>query len=354
MAGIFKLHRLGSDPEFGFIKLVDTSSVMVPAVEIIKAPKKSSLNSFIGMDSHTLGSAGQTQTTAELRPPPAYNIWLHLSYIAYGISEMQKYLDTKYAKIPYRMYAQPALDQEFLGGHIHVSGFIPEPPLKHAIEAANQIHMGQVSAQAWNPSIPTPVGKTDPALMAEYMRGVISGELTTPILFWKTMNYLAYPFECWIQPWQERSLRFGHYANQEHGHYFIRWLNSQRPNRPRFNDWAYVHMEYRTPSTWMVHPWLAYAYFALAKLTALNWGKVWARMKEEPTIELETDASPQNAKFRSIFFDRLSALKSDGLILSSDLRELQHAIDVCQNFRSTWFANKVKGIDVEAWRAFVL
>jgi hypothetical protein len=354
MGGKFKLYRIGSDPEFGFAKIADWTPILVPAAEIMMVPKKVALASFIGMDSHTLGGHGSIQTTAELRPPPTHNIRQHLYYIAYGLSEVGKYLETRSRLRGVIPFALPILEKECLGGHIHVSGFVPEPETKLMHENMNMTLMNN-QFHPWNENSQ---GKgidsaTIAKIQSEYMSKALAGELTTPQLFLRAMNYLMLPLELWIQPWSEREARFETYKGQEGGNYFIRWLHTKRPIMPLYDDWAYLHMEYRTPSTWLLHPWLAYVYFAMAKLSILNWGQIWEAMLDAAPIEFPGGTDNCNSDAYAILKQRLKQLEVGGLKMSNDIKDLWKALGICQQSREAWFANKSAGIDIEAWRSLL-
>lgn len=357
MAGVFKLYRIGSDPEFAFSRTSDWTPTLVPAAEVISVTKKMSLESFIGMDSHTLGGNGQLQTTAELRPPPTRNIGLHLYYIAYGIDRVADYLSSRSRFKGVVPFALPILGKEALGGHIHISGFVPEPTLYTALNDYNLTFMNgkPVNFNKNNPTVPPTLSANAAQFYARFTTLALAGELTTPQLFERAMNYLILPFEYWMQPWAERTARFQLYDGTEGGNYFIRWLHTVPRHWPggHAGEWAYLHMEYRTPSTWLIHPWLAYTYFALAKLSILNFKKIWERMLIASPMRLEGDDVAWNLMAREEFLRRLDELNSSGLVFSNDIKDLQRAINICGQSREAWFSNKAAGIDVQAWRSLL-
>src|SRR5207253_1065765 len=103
------------------------------------------------------------------------------------------------------------------------------------------------------------------------------GEAISMKVWSQALDTLLLPFEAWIQPWWLRVERNNKYGN---GADNVRMGMATRPNMPLYKDWAFVHYEYRLPSTWLVHPTLAYVYMALVKLCAMNWPLIQALTKD--------------------------------------------------------------------------
>src|SRR5512144_3157417 len=112
----FLLNRVGSDPEFLFVRRADLDFIITPACDILGKDKNKTTSSFIGTDNRPV--------LAELRPTPSHNLKRHLYDIAYALSVSQKYVDEKRAG--HFLFATPHLHHETLGGHIHISGFIDD------------------------------------------------------------------------------------------------------------------------------------------------------------------------------------------------------------------------------------
>ena len=96
------------------------------------------------------------------------------------------------------------------------------------------------------------------------------------------LGYLMGPLENWTQPWPGRLARNNRYGPAMGDP--IRWLTTDRPKMDKYDKWGFIHFEYRVPSTWLQHPWLAYAYLAMTKFTWLNWDLVvplaWKNARE--------------------------------------------------------------------------
>jgi len=140
--------------------------------------------------------------------------------------------------------------------------------------------------------------------------------------------------------------------------------------------YSYQHWEYRTPSTWLVHPWLAYTYLALAKLSLLNWEHVVALSGKDGGAKVakadldilagtafnlpgtngnpaKTVSSSKNSENAELFAKRLKALRSLPLATSPDLRELDNALERCFDRRKQWFSQP--GIvDVMSWKRLLV
>jgi hypothetical protein len=323
--------------------------VAVPSLEIIGCDKAMGLTTFIGCDAHP--------ATAELRPTPSRNIDRHLLEIAYGLNEIGKFLDKRRRDV--KPMAVPWIADEALGGHIHVSFFIEEPETRLVNEEMNLLfHVGLL--RPYNDKHPMYARQTPTQAEAakRYVDGALKGTVTTPEIVCRVLNHLIMPFENWIQPWQQRSKRiqwcnhaphFNHDAN-----YLIRWIPTTRPAKHAFgSNFAYFHVEYRQPSTWLLHPLMAYTYFALAKFSILNYERILKEVltASKPIVIESNDA--ENDTFKEVFLDRFNKLIGDGARVSGDMWQLQRALTACATSRLEWFSNPYSGIDMEAWRALL-
>lgn len=337
------LNQIGSDPELLFGEILEWTPFIVSADQIITKNRQKALSAFIGTDGH--------MATAELRPPPAHNIRRHLYDIAVALITIDDYLKSSKTRSSYKMLAQPVARNEALGGHIHVSMFISDPIFCDLLKK-NYIYSAD-NFVPYNRDIPTnAITASDVEIMRTFEQQVSRWEVPSPFVFVRVMNYLLRPFECWVQPWVGRTTR--NRMRAQDGTYFgtemdIRWMISERPNRPKFEDWAYVHYEYRGPSTWLINPWLAYAYLALVKLVVLNYNKCANLAVGNITLPHQSDARPANEKMREIFMERLARVMVAPYTITNDLTDLGHALHVIETSRSTWW-NPANGIFVNDWR----
>ena len=111
--------------------------------------------------------------------------------------------------------------------------------------------------------------------------------------------------------------------------------DSARPTRvdPAHKDHAYYHWEYRLPTVWLVHPWMAYLYLALAKRVMTNFMTVYEyrmdghaqRLRSEVVRLLGSLAT--NVDSEALFKKRLEwfLAHSSG---TSDSTDLEKAIDI--------------------------
>jgi len=361
-----KLYRLGSDPEFVFSAVKEWNHTIVPATDVITHNKAFGLTTFIGLDGHA--------QTAELRPTPSYNVRRHLLDIASAISSIDDYLkrNKKWRDAGVNIYAHPYVKNEPLGGHIHFSFFLNDP-LVAELQRCNYV-FGQGGWQQHNPTMPySGSGAIVQAKMEQVGLAINKRETMSPANFLIAMNYLLVPLEHWVQPWAtriNRNTKYGTAAGDP-----VRMMYSTRPEMPKYDNWAYLHYEYRVPSTWLVHPWLAYTYFALAKLTVLNLGPIMKMAltpenkkidKEEkknvigalggipaPTAVIKSLEEPQNETFLQSLRDRLYAVEQlPKLNRSADLDSLQLALRYLAANREIWF-NPYYPVAVEAWRKLI-
>ncbi len=357
------LYRIGSDPEHIFARIEEGEVTLVSAQEVFGENKTHTVQSYLGTDAHP--------STAELRPPAAHHIRRHLYDIGFGLCAAQDFL----VKRPKRfervvLVAKPHVAGECLGAHLHASFFV-HCATQRALEVANLVWRKSGSWTTRDPSRNT--SKLPPNINIDALpQAFACGEVLAPYWWGQAMNYLLVPFENWVQPWFARLRRNGQYGDHIHTD-VVRSGVSPRPMLgPKWNDWAYCHWEYRMPSTWLVHPYLAYAYLALFKFSLLNFATIWERAVVEDKILGEpktkgvplrpTDVAvtpdegetyhavrPQGAYFYELFKSRWRAINEAPVHMSKDLAELVPAIQACERMKDEW-NDPLKTIDIEAWR----
>lgn len=335
------LYRMGSDPEALFVRRADFDWIITPAYEILGRDKAKTTASFIGTDSRPV--------IMEIRPNPARNLKRHLYEIAYALNKAQEYVDASSKWKGLALMAHPHLLGENLGGHIHVSMFLRGPMYQKMKDNGYTFQ-----------------SPANPGVLAYSNRGPARGEVPDdaygPADWGAAMNYLLMPFEKWVQPWVAREQRNGAYGSED-GHDLVR-IGTSKPPKWEHNG-HYVHWEYRLPSTWLRHPWLAYAYLGLAKLSALNMEEVSKlafkekppRRKKQATLAVGGDAPTQfhaikegdPVEFGKMFRERLARLMTGRPRFSSDIRNLLDVVMRCGTEREAWFS-KASAVDVAAWR----
>ena len=337
------LAKIGSDPELVFGEIKEWSQFLVPADQLITKNRQKGLSAFIGTDGH--------MATAELRPTPAHNIRRHLFDIATALVTIDDYLKDHKTRKNLVMIAQPFVKNEALGGHIHISFFVNNPDIRDLLRY-NYIY-GTDSFVAFDrnsQASPPSMSLSKQMFAVEALASV--NRTPTPFVFVKVMNYLLRPFECWVQLWSSRISRNrlrasdgSHYGDE----FDIRWLASERPAMPKYHDWAYLHYEYRIPSTWLTHPWLAYAYLALTKLVVLNYEKITDLVIVDHQRLTVTDVHPANDKFKDIFMERLAKVLSGSYKVTNDIEDLGHAINIISENRLNWWSPAI-GVFMKDWR----
>lgn len=356
-----KLYRMGSDPEALFVKPVDFDWIITPAYDIIGRDKKKTTSSFIGTDSRPV--------IAEIRPNPSRNLKRHLYEIAYAITTTADYLDQSAKWRGNKLIAYPHILGENLGGHIHASMFLNDP-LYMKLKGLGYTFGGGGNYLAMYASGGENAPMRNRDLEAEVITAIQNRSVITPLTWGQAMSWLLTPFEKWVQPWVAREQRNAHYG-AEHSPDAVRLGTSKQPfDLPKM---AYVHWEYRLPSTWLQHPWLAYAYLGIAKLGLLNMGKLielWLDDAPKPKKEKYADQLGGGAAFMAggegpptqftilqhgnpgeageAFRRNLNRLLP-GARLSRDLANLVSVVERCALRRGEWFT-KPTPIDVEAWR----
>lgn len=341
------LYRIGSDPEFLFTRIREWTVSAVAANSVLTANRTKSLSTFVGTDGH--------QATAELRPPPAHNIQRHLLDVALALSETEKYLHSKKHLKDVVLMSAPVVAAETLGGHIHTTMFLEDPCLAIALQHNYIWKNGQLVKYDNN----FPAGHINSTAHAnavqEYAASAAAGRSLTPSLFASIMDYLLIPLEKWVQPWNARVTRNRKYGIGED---VVRCMGSPRPAMARFEKHAYVHYEYRVPSTWLSHPWLAYVYFALAKYTVINLGFIaplalkYGGRAIKPQMDAAGASVPMNESYRQQLMDRLAALNSAGARRCADVRDMEYALKAVGRRREEWF-KPLATIDIAAWRSLL-
>lgn len=283
---MIKLHKIGADIELLF---VDGGGLTLPAHRIFQANGRI-IDTYVGTDGHP--------ATGEIRPPPSHNINQILYKVAYALDAIQRFLIRSSSDA--RMCAAPVVNNEPLGGHIHVSLF----------------------ASMDNP--------------------VVGPETIDAIL-----SYLNEPCEGAVQPWQARLSRMSRYGVRD-----VRIGNSQVPSGQK-KQLLYYHYEYRTPSTWLAHPSIGYTYLALVKLTMLNFSAVSELAHKEPRdvlLDVLLNRKVANKSMETVLRGRLEKLASlDTLKRTPDLCGLESALAESMRLREKLFS-RVANVDIEAWR----
>ena len=343
-------YRLGSDAEFVFARISEFRPLLVNAQAVVGANKSLTLASFIGTDGHA--------STAELRPRPAHNVRMHMLDIAAGLLMTADVLKVKKNFQDVFLLARPIINDETMAGHVHISFFTDEPSTKKAMECGF-IYNGQterLESVNHNPGSPLPSLTSDDKhlapILADYAEKAYNGKLLTPHRVASRLAWFLHPLELWLQPWHDRVARNHSYGL---GSDIVRWNSptAQRPVWDNMSHLAFIHYEYRTPSTWLVHPALAYVYLALAKITMTNWkliDRLYTFSNEEKVLGIAFSKNPANSAAGDVFFERLRKAEENGLRLSRDVEWLGKALDICVAKREEWFASPTARIDIEAWR----
>ena len=306
------LYRIGSDAEWVFAIPDDDGwdQDLQPACKVFQIDRADGLTSFIGVDGHA--------TTAELRPPPTHNVGLHLYHIAYGLQRAREFAHKRQPHV--QLYASPNALGEPLGGHLHVSFVFRDPQFHKVFNEGSLIAFGN-RPWALNPNRPT-----GSLVAREYLDIILSDpahQEFTLDAFRGLLEFLLWPWECGIQPWSSRKLRHHVYGEGE----IFRPGGSERP--PTLPEtWSYAHVEYRTPSTWLKHPMLAYSYLGLMKLALLNWRILWVH-RNEPRINFSR-RSVAEERFKA----RWNALKRQ-LRFTPDLQNLDETLSALWQTRTT-------------------
>ena len=342
----FVFHRIGSDPEGLFIKTEEFTDTLVPAPLVVGKNKTASLQSFIGTDGHA--------ATAEFRPNPSHNIYRHLYDLAAAVHETYKVLETKESLRNTFLTARPVVLNEPLGGHIHLSFFVADKLARELEKHGCFSNRGEILLRNSGPSQPGETSKLTIAQTDRLADASYRGDIFELSRFIAGLSYLMTPFEMWIQPWHDRVCRNGKYGNPASLDTLARnQLHTPRPSVSSvYDEMAWFHMEFRAPSTWLVHPWLAYCYLALAKLSALNWDIII----KEPQVTVDKSKSPNNQAWQVIFNKRLDSLEScSGWQTTKDCGQLRSAIRYCDEHRAEWWGSGNTGrVVASSWRKLLV
>lgn len=330
-----QFNNIGSDPEFLFTRREEFRTILVPANTLITEPKPVALRAFVGTDNHA--------ATAEIRPSPTHNIGRHLYEIAYGLHETDKWLAASKKFNDVKMVAQPHVTDEPLGGHIHCSFFVDEPETLQ-LNRCNRMFLGDRLVPLDPAALVPPLQEEDSVWINEYVRKFKSDQVMHPLRFAEYMDYLLWPYECAIQPWWDRLRRNSRYGGTSGVGDRVR-RNFSTPKSNKTNKFAYFHYEYRAPSTWLCHPWLAYAYLGLTKLSILN----TTLLHDSNKTFLLPEQVPQNKSYQKLFTERFQLMIDKGR-WTTDLKALQQIIPKTFMQRSAWFEIPGQPIDIDAWR----
>ena len=321
-----RIDKVGADPEFGVVELDDDLDLLnQSAARALNVPGAGP--SFIGVDGHN--------ATGELRPPPCRNINNLVLHTGIGLRYTHSYLQ-KYA-VGAQLWARPTVQNEYMGGHIHVSFTYDDADFyKMVYEHGQMLRSGEF--------IPYP------NLMQRNMGGVfqrrcldLESTWPTPTNFASTLNWLVEPFEYWIQPWNSRRKRADHYGNP------LDVRITHHDPRNAAGKIGYFQYEYRFPSTWLYDPMLTYCYLALAKLCFLNWGQIaghWDKPNALAKLQYGYRAAEGRAVFEQLFFDRFQS--TSNWTRSADLSFLEPNLETLRQTRGTFWKPNL-GININKW-----
>lgn len=349
---MLRLYQLGADPEFLFIMSSPTGEkALFPACDLISKNKDAALASFIGTDNHS--------ATAEFRPAPSHDINRIMLQLAHGISHVEDSL--KLMRVPNVVMAVPPhIFQESLGGHIHVSFFVDDP-FTRDVEAAG-LYIGFAGGPVAHGGNATggSLGNLMTGATEMYLARVKS-KLTIGVQeFNETMDYLFAPLDFWVHDSEIRKQRM-----MKHGHngpYGVpgaldnmRPGVSARPSRvdPAHKDHAYCHWEYRLPTVWLVHPWMAYLYLALAKRLMTNFMTVYDYRRDGHVVKFRGEVAKiigsvtLNLEAEQLFKKRLEWFLAHSAS-TSDSADLEKAVDIVSRRWREW-ANR-GSIYSHAWK----
>src|SRR5574341_873954 len=201
-----------------------------------------------------------------------------------------------------------------------------------------------------NTQLPAPALTLEQLASAgEYARRYHNNELFNILDFISIADHLVLIYEMAIQPWWDRVRR-----NARHGgingvgercrQYF------SIPTGSKADKFVYAHYEYRVPSTWLCHPWLAYAYLGLMKLAILNAGRIMEQLTSfQENIVAAPNGEPANEAYRSLFMTRFQDLVKHGR-WTNDIKGLKEIIPKTFDARAAWFEIPGQPVDIDAWR----
>lgn len=321
------LHRVGADPEMLVGRANEDFEFQTQnANRTLFGGAGAQASAFIGLDGH--------QFTAELRPPPARNINLLLYHIAQGLLTTQEFLDLR--RPGHVLLARPKINEETMGGHIHLSFYPETPPIQHEIAVNYGCYVrGGIVIQGGNP-LSREVINTIRERVRE-KAGLLDLEV-----FARKLDWLMLPLEYWAQPWFSRRSRNVNYGAPGDIRVTMHPIGKWPPMGGMDKKYPYTHVEYRTPSTWLVHPRLAYLYLSLAKVAVLNYDSIPA----SPVNWNARHETPGNDRFRDMLLEHW---RGRTWRQSADTRAIdQNLLWLSENRAGLWRPNV--GVDIEAWR----
>jgi len=341
-----RLYRMGADPEFVFGV---SPQELVPAYMVVARTleKTPLLKSYIGTDNHP--------ATAELRPRPVNDIRIMLSEMSHAIVTIDRYCQRSPNLRRLKMYAQPWLrspeghenqDGEHLGGHIHSSVFVDDPDL-YALYASGAVFTeGVESKMSWVNSQPLSLPTVSLAKIIQSIetRMYTKEHIYTPLTYVNVLGWLMLPLEHWVQDWDLRLVRNTHYGAGFDGSVRVKSSVPPLELTSRYPTSAYLHYEYRVPSTWLVHPCIAYAYLALVKTCLVNFPLL------ANTIEV-CKAPSSNLGAYDLLCHRMNTL-GPSLRLTRDSASLPVAIRRIRENYQTWCRPNTP-VFTDAWKSLL-
>lgn len=323
------LHRMGADPEMLVGRASEDFEFQTQnANRALFGGAGANGAAFIGLDGHAF--------TAELRPPPARNINLLLYHIAQGLLTTQEFLNRQHPG--HVLLARPKINDETMGGHIHLSFYPETPPIQHEV-AARYGYFMRDGVVLHRDGVVLPRGTA-----REIQELVLNeaGQMFDLGVFTRKLNWLVLPLEYWAQPWFSRRNRNAQYGGPNDVRVTTHPATKWPPMGGMDKKYPYMHVEYRAPSTWLVHPRLAYLYLSLAKVVVLNYDSV-------PSSHMNWNArheTPGNDRFRDMLLEHWH---SRTWRQSADTRAIdQNLLWLSENRAALWRPNV--GVDIEAWR----
>ncbi len=281
---------------------------------------------FVGTDGHA--------ATAEIRPAPFFNIRSHIMDLSKALTNTYKWLQSSKRTKNIWIQAVPYSGGETYGGHIHCS-FMYVSPVHSKLRTLGVRWTTGAGEYAFDREL-----NPEQILEVQYLTDMGTIDLFGPQVFMNVMNYLIRPWEHYVQPWDLRVARNKHYGNNDD----IRAQNSKPQSAQHYS--LYKHYEYRVPSTWLIHPDLAYSYIGLAKLSMLNFEKIIAISAKESRADAEDEMSAFE-----IFMRRWTKLQEAGPVMTRDLLYLETAITNVRREKNIWF-QPMKPIVIEEWSKY--
>lgn len=223
--------------------------------------------------------------TAEIRPRPSFNIRTHLLDLATAITAVRQQIPSYIT-----MIAPPFHKNTTYGGHIHCSFFI------------RRLYKVPLIAS-----------------------------------FALALGYLLRPLEAESQPPDLRAKRNEYYG----GGTDVRTQTSTSVVRCP-PEYVYQHLEYRMPSSWLVHPALAFAYLSCAKLCMLNFQ--WCVAAYDKLCVVSVQKGEVLRRYQVL-------LEASDTIVTPDTRDLVSALSMIETSAESWFAQSPPGkIHTQAWK----